>query len=563
MSSIIPESALSQHIAVIGKAGSGKSYTMRGLVESMLEAGERVCIVDPTGAWYGLRTLANGKTAGFPVVIFGGSHGDFPLQQHHGEELAEIIGTSNTPAIIDTSALRTGERTKLFTDLAEALLRKNKGPLHLVIDEAHLFAPQGRVHDPQSGAMLHAANNLVSLGRVRGLRVTLISQRPAKVHKDSLTQVETLIAMRLIAPQDRKAVEEWIKDNADAAQGKEVLSSLATLKTGHGWVWAPEQGILKRVQFPKIKTFDTGRTPDGTEPEAKVLATIDKSLIAQRLKTVAQEAEANDPAKLKQRIRELEREAAKPVAHTIDQHLIDKVREEMYAIGYKEGFQSGARETFNVAKESVVAGHAQAMRIFEERGNVPVPATPAVKQSIPMPLVSNRNGITKAKQSHNYGNQITGPEQRILDAVAWLEQSTGKPSHEMPAVAFLAGYTIGGGAFNNPRGSLRTKGLITVNSNMVELTDAGRNVANYPDRALNNDELHRSVMERLPGPEQKLLAELLKQYPGSLSNNDLAERTGYSPGGGAFNNPRGRLRTLGLIEYQSGMSKASDCLFPV
>jgi hypothetical protein len=160
---------------------------------------------------------------GFPVVIFGGANADLPLGAAHGEALAEIIGTSSTPAIIDTSLMRVGERTRFFADFADAMVRKNKGPLHLVIDEAHLFAPQGKVNDPQSGAMLHAANNLVSLGRSRGLRIILITQRPAKLHKDSLTQVETLVALRLIAPQDRKAVEEWIKDNADEKKGREII----------------------------------------------------------------------------------------------------------------------------------------------------------------------------------------------------------------------------------------------------------------------------------------------------------------------------------------------------
>lgn len=109
-----------------------------------------------------------------------------------GEALAEIIGTSSTPAILDTSLMKVSARTRFFADFADALVRRNKGPLQLIIDEAHLFAPQGKVNDPQSGAMLHAANNLVSLGRSRGLRIILITQRPAKLHKDSLTQVETL-----------------------------------------------------------------------------------------------------------------------------------------------------------------------------------------------------------------------------------------------------------------------------------------------------------------------------------------------------------------------------------
>lgn len=68
-------------------------------------------------------------------------------------------------------------------------------------------------------------------------------------------------------------------------------------------------------------------------------------------------------------------------------------------------------------------------------------------------------------------------------------------------------------------------------------------------------------LERLPGPEQKLLREALAAYPESLSNDELARRTGYAIGG-AFNNPRGHLRTLGLIEYPDrGMVRARRLLF--
>ncbi|HXG36543.1 MAG TPA: hypothetical protein VNL15_06215 [Dehalococcoidia bacterium] len=51
-------------------------------------------------------------------------------------------------------------------------------------------------------------------------------------------------------------------------------------------------------------------------------------------------------------------------------------------------------------------------------------------------------------------------------------------------------------------------------------------------------------------------------YPESLTNEELAAAAGYAQGG-AFNNPKGRLRTLGLITYPTpGMVRAADLLFP-
>jgi hypothetical protein len=123
--------------------------------------------------------------------------------------------------------------------------------------------------------MLHAGNNLVALGRSRGLRIALISQRPAKLHKDSLTQVQSLVAMRLMAPQDRKAIADWIADQAEAEKGKEIIASLPSLKPGEAWVWSPQDEVLQRTKFPLPRTFDSSRAPTMADGKGPDLAPID------------------------------------------------------------------------------------------------------------------------------------------------------------------------------------------------------------------------------------------------------------------------------------------------
>jgi hypothetical protein len=175
----------------------------------------------------------------------------------------------------------------------------------------------------------------------------------------------------------------------------------------------------------------------------------------------------------------------------------------------------------------------------------------------PKPAVNNGRGAV------NHGN-LTGPEQRILNAIAWME-SIGVEEPEQTAVAFMAGYTYGGGAFNNPRGRLNVLGMVEyVAGNKIKLTEVGRNEAEFPAQIGSNEELHSKVMDRLPGPESKLLSALLAVYPKAMTNEELAEASGYTEGGGAFANPKGRLRTLGLIAYPSkGIVRAKDLLFPM
>ena len=58
----IPELALEQHIAVLGKTGSGKTSTGKLIVEHVVAQGHRVCVLDPIKSdWWGVTSSADGK----------------------------------------------------------------------------------------------------------------------------------------------------------------------------------------------------------------------------------------------------------------------------------------------------------------------------------------------------------------------------------------------------------------------------------------------------------------------------------------------------------------------
>ena len=69
----IPSAALDDRLAIVGTAGSGKTYAAGTAVERILHRRDRTIIVDPLGVWWGLRLSQDGNTASaFDVVIFGG-----------------------------------------------------------------------------------------------------------------------------------------------------------------------------------------------------------------------------------------------------------------------------------------------------------------------------------------------------------------------------------------------------------------------------------------------------------------------------------------------------------
>src|SRR5581483_5418923 len=138
--------------------------------------------------------------------------------------------------------------------------------LHVVIDEADLVAPEKRVNGRQR--VLNAVDNLVRRGRARGIGVTLVSQRSAVLSKDVLSQVDTLVALRTVAPQDRAALDLWIQAHDVAAQREAFLGSLASLSTGEAWVWCPTADLFRRVRVRRRETWDSSATPKAGEPPA-------------------------------------------------------------------------------------------------------------------------------------------------------------------------------------------------------------------------------------------------------------------------------------------------------
>ena len=269
---VLPAAVLEQRLAIVGTSGSGTTSAATGMVEHLVEAGARVCVVDPLGVWWGLRLAADGLSpARHPVVVFGGRHADVALAPGQGAALGRLVATRALACVVDVSDLGSASARRAFvTAFTEALHEANAEPLHLVLDEADLWAPQ-RV-PPDGHDLLDRIEEVVRRGRVRGFVPWLITQRPAVLHKDVLSQADVLVSMKLTSSQDRAAVGRWIEGQADRAEGARILAGLPRLARGEGWVWAPSDGVLARVAFPAIRSFDSSGTPQRREHAAAAAA---------------------------------------------------------------------------------------------------------------------------------------------------------------------------------------------------------------------------------------------------------------------------------------------------
>ena len=170
---------------------------------------------------------------------------------------------------------------------------------------------------------------------------------------------------------------------------------------------------------------------------------------------------------------------------------------------------------------------------------------------------------TAPRPRDSNGAVLKGPEQRILNAIAWFE-AIGIPQPDQNAVAFIAGYSFKSSSYTVPRSVLsRIKAIEYTGDGRIMLSDAGRELADVANIPQTNDALLKAVSAKLGGPERRLLSVLVEEWPKDISSQELANRANYSEKSSSFTVPRSRLSSLGLIQFPApGRVRARDILFP-
>lgn len=575
----LPLDAATQTFGVLAVRGAGKSNLAAVMAEGMFEAGLPFVVVDPVGAWWGLRSSADGKSTGLSILIFGGRHGDVPLEETGGAVLADLVVDERVSCVLDISELSEGAKIRFLTEFAERLYRRNSEPLHLFLEEADDYIPQKPFRE--QARLLRAWENIVRRGRARGLGITLITQRSASINKNVLTQVETLFVLRTTSPQDRKAIEGWIQYHGTS---REVLATLDKLAAGEAWVWSPQWlKTMERIQVRRRATFDSGATPKnvrGARPAA-TLAEVDLGKVRAKMAATIERAKADDPRELRRRIAELERqarrwyqadgsfieldpaevirrriEAAKQLASALKVERVEVPAlspEELRLLNSLEEETRLLREQL-LKREIEARQTAQAILGHRTAAPAPVPVRqPPLRKPVAPSSPASGNG-------HDPG--LMPARQRILDALAWL-RAIGIHPADRTQLAFLSEQSPGSSSYANNLGALRTAGLIDYpGGGRVALTDGGAQASNPPEIPPTPEALHRQIERRLQPARWRIVAQLIETYPRALAREVLAERSGQSSGSSSFANNLGALRSLGLIDYPSmGQVIARPVLF--
>ncbi len=526
----LPASAVTETFGLLAVRGAGKSNAAAVMAEEMFKEGLPFVVIDPVAAWWGLRSSADGKGPGLPIPIFGGKRGDVPLERHGGKLIADLVVDQRLSCILDLTTLESeGAKKQFLLDFARRLYTRNEEPLHLFLEEADDYIPQKPMRDEVE--LLRAFENIVRRGRGRGLGMTLITQRSAVVNKNVLTQVQTLIPMRISSPQDRDAIEAWVKYHG---QSYDILSSLPSLEDGEAWIWSPHfLGMTKRVQFRRRSTFDSGATPKMQKAarKAATLADIDLPSLSQEMTATIERAKQTDPKVLQARINDLERELrtkSVPVVPkiqppSISPKEIERLQKQMQAVrdalsGGLDSFASELR-TFGEAMTRMLERVAPAMQkiINEQSGKARVSLMDRPRSTSEAFIGPP---IMRAKvQVENNGRLPVG-EKAILAALA-------QSPHDYSSRAYL---TVMTGYKRSSRDAyvsrLQAKGYVETRGSDVGITPEGgtalgADVETLPTGAA----LQQYWIDRLPEGESKIFALLVQHGP--MSSELLSEQTGY------------------------------------
>ena len=211
-------------IFLTGITGSGKSWTGGLLMEEINRIGLQFVCFDVLGAHGGLSQLPNVEElhpkGGENVNIKG---------------LIDRLQKEPTSFVIDISDLGLDKQQQIVRDYCDDLLQAKLGKgIMTIFEECQDFVPQQGKPVSFDGIV-----RLCKLGRQNGYGVCLISQRPASVSKEALSQCSTYMIHNLINHRDLKAIEDQMGFGTDKSQVTKVLGGISAAQQGEVVCYSP------------------------------------------------------------------------------------------------------------------------------------------------------------------------------------------------------------------------------------------------------------------------------------------------------------------------------------
>jgi uncharacterized protein len=535
--------------------------------------------------WRFLRVPGAGK--GYTIVVAGGREGDLPLTVAGAPEIVRAAMQNGVSIVLDLFDMRLSKADwrRIVTAAVRVLLHENAphGLRHVFLEEAAEFIPQ----KPTDWAVYAEIEKLARMGGNSRLGYTLVNQRSQEVSKAILELCENIFLHRQRGKNALENLDKWLSI-AGAVQQKEIIASLPELPQGQCWAWIggdhPKPPLLVKVPAKKSLHPDR-RVMRGDEIAVRARAVdVGKFVAGMKgsLVKIEEEAKANDPKLLRAEIAKLKKQMEDAAAAAAQRR--DTPDPAAIEAAERHGFERAPKELTRAMEREVLARHTAMLQALAERlgplmsffetesrqlkskeldlakviAFTPTPAPSPPQRRAPTTIYPTPRKTATPKAAAGNG-ELPGPEQRIANSlVTWLSMGHTAPSNAQ--VAWLAGYSPTSTSYTNPRGALKSKGLVDYpEKDRVSLTDAGAAVAIASPL---DGTLLEHVLSKLPGPEQRILTAAADRFPEAAPNEEVAAVAGHSPTSTSYTNPRGALRSKELLTYPSKNDvRAAEWLF--
>lgn len=526
---------LKTRLLVDANSGGGKSYLIRKIVEETHGHFQQI-ILDIEDDFSSLREKYD--------FILAGAGGDISVDPRTAEVFAHKILELEADVIVNLYELKQHQRIQFVKTFLESMIdapKKLWHPTFVYLDEAHMFAPEGKRSES-----LNAVIDMASRGRKRGFCLVPATQRLAKLDKDVAAECRNkLIGLANIEIDRRRAAEEL------GLTDKETILSLRDLGEGEFYAVGPafDRG-LNRVQIGKVKTthHEAGEV---SKRNSRPMPTSKIQKVLAKLTDLPKEAEQElrDKESMLKKIAELKRElqAAKREVkvETKVEKIVDPKAIAKEVSKFKRTF---LREFTKLTQEHVKAVGKLIENVEPEADPAPFPRsetlrTGAAANQLVRSIAERIKPKTTAPVDGN-GRSFGRCERAIVKFLAMRE---GR-SFTKVQVGALTGYSPGSGGFNNALSNLVQAGIIMRSSDRIQLRSGfdARSFLGEEYMAPEEDALVQWLNKL--GKCERVIFDRVKSDGRAYTKNELGEITGYSPGSGGFNNAISRLNTLGLIQ---------------
>ena len=530
-----PRALIAGHLLIQASSGGGKSWLIRKLLEETFGLFPHI-VIDVEGE---LKTLREK----FDYIIAGADDdADCLAHPRTAKLLARRIMELNASCIVDIYELKQFEKPMFVKEFIEALLHAPKelwAPRLVVIDEAHLFAPEG---DKKGQVSAAAVCDLMGRGRKRGLGVILATQRLSKLRKDAAGECRNKLVGFCNLLADRKRAADDL-----GFTGKDGLELVRRLDTGQFFAVGPaiSKKDVIQIQVGKVQTThpEPGQGLQTALPPPKEKV---KKLLNE-LKDLPKQAqeEARTLAEAQGRIKELERQLRAAPAQPAPAKGLSKA--ELEAMG---------KEAMRKAKEAL-QNHVDHLHEDAEVGNRGYSRIQQNLKEASQAILAQLANLEVTTKRISKESQVKLPKRMPKPETILKGRDVGKTElHVPPSIAGfdrvidrLIGTRTGRITTKEPNWSNRPKGLDATAIADIQRQEDEKTLK-YLDGHIQSSELG--------GGARRLVEVLVRCMPVAFTKAQWASLADLSHTSGTFGTYLSKIRSMGLVREDNGLFRPTE-----